>query len=202
MSNGEVTQASRATEEPEAYDTSQSEEMELDDALFRMGQIIEELQTVEDEDLRDKIFELLDWIDGFHREGVIRLVSQLPLETVESMREDPVIGRLFDTYLEEEAAEDVEELASTLEDALDEIRPYLHSHGGEMEVLEVSDGVVRMRLMGSCHGCPSSTVTLTQGVEKILKERWPGFRKIEVEGVEEEEPEPQKLLSIQSLRRE
>ena len=140
-------------------------------------------------------------VDAFHREAIGRVAGLLPLETLGSLREDPVIERLLETYVDEE--EEPEDLAATLEDALDEIRPYLHSHGGEMEVLDVSEGVVRLRLMGSCDGCPSSTLTLTQGVEKILRERWPSFRGIEVEGAEEEEtPKQQKLLSIQSMRRE
>ncbi len=178
----------------------ETEEMDVDDAFVHMGRLIEELDSFEDSAVKEKVFELLDWIDAFHREGVVRIASLLPLEMLESLREDPVVARLLETYLEEE--EEPEDLTTTLEDALDEIRPYLHSHGGEMEVLDVADGVVRLRLMGSCDGCPSSTLTLTQGVEKILKERWPGFRKIEVEGVEEEAPAEQKLLSIQSLRKE
>ena len=178
-----------------------TEEMELDEAFVRMGQIIEELEELDDESVKEKVFELLDWVDAFHREAIGRVAGLLPLETLGSLREDPVIERLLETYVDEE--EEPEDLAATLEDALDEIRPYLHSHGGEMEVLDVSEGVVRLRLMGSCDGCPSSTLTLTQGVEKILRERWPSFRGIEVEGAEEEEtPTQQKLLSIQSMRRE
>ena len=197
MSNVDNSHGSPGREEAQAA----TEEMELDEAFVRMGQIIEELEELGDESVKEKVFELLDWVDAFHREAVGRIAGLLPLETLGSLREDPVVERLLETYVDEE--EEPEDLAATLEDALDEIRPYLHSHGGEMEVLDVSDGVVRLRLMGSCDGCPSSTLTLTQGVEKILRERWPSFRGIEVEGAEEEEtPTQQKLLSIQSMRRE
>ena len=185
---------------PGAEEAAVAEEMELDEAFVRMGQIIEELEELGDESVKEKVFELLDWVDAFHREAIGRVAGLLPLETLGSLREDPVIERLLETYVDEE--EEPEDLAATLEDALDEIRPYLHSHGGEMEVLDVSDGVVRLRLMGSCDGCPSSTLTLTQGVEKILRERWPSFRGIEVEGAEDEPPKEQKLLSIQSMRKE
>ncbi len=196
MSEVDNSQGSPAQEEPSAL----TEEMELDEAFVRMGQIIDELEAIDDEPVKEMVFELLDWVDAFHREAIGRVAGLLPLETLGSLREDPVVDRLLETYVDEE--EEPEDLAATLEDALDEIRPYLHSHGGEMEVLDVSDGVVRLRLMGSCDGCPSSTLTLTQGVEKILRERWPSFRGIEVEGVEEETPKEQKLLSIQSMRRE
>lgn len=181
----------------------QSEEMDLDDAFVRMGEIVEQLQSAPHSEAKDLAFELLDWVDGFHREAVVRIVSMLPGDATDSLSEDPVVARLFETYLAEE--EEAEDVAESLEEALDEIRPYLHSHGGEMEVLGVSNGVVKLRLMGSCDGCPSSTLTLTQGVEKILQERWSGFRRIEVvEGAEEppaEEVAP-KLHQIQSLRRQ
>ncbi|HVM35992.1 MAG TPA: NifU family protein [Actinomycetota bacterium] len=179
----------------------EAQELDLDEAFAHMGRLIGELDAEADPELRGKVFELLDWIDGFHREAVTRIVGLLPFDAFQALREDPVIDRLIETYSEDE--EEPEDLAESLEEALDEIRPYLHSHGGEMEVLDVTGGVVRLRLMGSCDGCPSSTITLTQGVEKILKERWPGFRKIEVEGLEEEKKEtPQKLLQIQTLRKE
>ncbi len=177
-----------------------SQELDLDEAFAHMGRLIEEIEGSADPEVRGKVFELLDWIDGFHREAVARIVGLLPFDAFQALREDPVVDRLIETYSDDDEAP--EDLAESLEEALDEIRPYLHSHGGEMEVLGVAEGVVRLRLMGSCDGCPSSTITLTQGVEKILRERWPGFRKIEVEGLEEEKKEaPQKLLQIQTLRK-
>lgn len=178
----------------------QVEEREIDEALVRMGELIDQLQGLDEGDVKDSVFELLDWIDAFHREAVVRLASLVPTESLSTLREDPVVAHLLETYLEEEV--DEEELLETLEEALDEVRPYIHSHGGEMEVVQVDGGIVRLRLMGACDGCPSSSATLTQGVEKILKERWPAFRGLEVEGLEEEEPaKPQQLLQIQTLRR-
>lgn len=181
----------------------ESQELDLDEAFIRMGEIVDRLQAAPEGEFKDLTFELLDWVDGFHREAVVRIASLLPPDAVEPLMQDPIVERLFDTYLEDD--DEPEDLAESLEEALDEIRPYLHSHGGEMEVLGVDGGVVRLRLMGSCDGCPSSMVTLTQGVEKILQERWPGFRKIEVEGAEEpaaaDQPEP-KVHQIQSLRRQ
>lgn len=180
----------------------QTEEMDLDDAFVRMGEIVDQLQSSPESGIKELAFELLDWVDGFHREAIVRIASILPGDTVDSLAQDPIVARLFDTYLSEE--EESDDVAESLEEALDEIRPYLHSHGGEMEVLGVSQGIVRLRLMGSCEGCPSSTLTLTQGVEKILRERWPGFRGIEVEGADEPPPQqaPTKVHQIQSLRRQ
>ena len=57
--------------------------------------------------------------------------------------------------------------------ALDEVRPYLDSHGGDVELLGVEDGVVRLRLEGSCNGCPSSTATLKLAIEDAIHKAAP-----------------------------
>jgi Fe-S cluster biogenesis protein NfuA/nitrite reductase/ring-hydroxylating ferredoxin subunit len=70
--------------------------------------------------------------------------------------------------------------------ALEKVRPYMHSHGGDVEIINVSDeGVVRLRLEGTCHGCPSSRVTLKFAVEKAIHEAAPDVVGIEVVGAAE-----------------
>jgi Fe-S cluster biogenesis protein NfuA/nitrite reductase/ring-hydroxylating ferredoxin subunit len=66
--------------------------------------------------------------------------------------------------------------------ALDRVRPYLGSHGGDVKLLGVREGVVHLRLEGSCHGCPSSTVTMKLAIEKAIEEAAPEVIRIEVEG--------------------
>jgi Fe-S cluster biogenesis protein NfuA/nitrite reductase/ring-hydroxylating ferredoxin subunit len=66
--------------------------------------------------------------------------------------------------------------------ALDRVRPYLGSHGGDVKLLGVQAGVVHLRLEGSCHGCPSSTVTMKLAIEKAIEEAAPEVIRIEVEG--------------------
>ena len=62
------------------------------------------------------------------------------------------------------------DVAQRVEQALDSVRPYLGSHGGDVELVGVSDeGVVRLRMLGSCDGCPSSSVTLTLAVESAIE---------------------------------
>lgn len=62
--------------------------------------------------------------------------------------------------------------------ALEKVRPYLHSHGGDVEFVSVIDGVVRLKLLGSCGSCPSSSVTLKNAVEEALYEAAPDIEKI------------------------
>ncbi|AJY75755.1 NifU family protein [Paenibacillus beijingensis] len=62
-------------------------------------------------------------------------------------------------------------------DVLDKLRPFLQRDGGDVELVDVEDGIVKLRLMGACGSCPSSTITLKAGIERALLE--------EVEGVQE-----------------
>jgi Fe-S cluster biogenesis protein NfuA len=66
--------------------------------------------------------------------------------------------------------------------ALEEVRPYLGSHGGDVELLGVSDGVARLRLNGTCDGCPSSTVTLTHSIEAAILRAAPEVERVEADG--------------------
>lgn len=76
--------------------------------------------------------------------------------------------------------------------ALVDVRPYLGSHGGDVEVLGIDDttGTVRLRLLGSCDGCPSSSATLRYAVERAIAEAAPEIVHIEVEGLAEPESPP------------
>jgi Fe-S cluster biogenesis protein NfuA len=69
--------------------------------------------------------------------------------------------------------------------ALDEVRPYLLAHGGGVELLGVADGVVRLKLEGACHGCPSSALTLRSAVEEAITRAAPDVERIEAEGTVE-----------------
>jgi len=69
-----------------------------------------------------------------------------------------------------------------IEQALESVRPYLGSHGGDVELIEVTDdGTVRLRLLGSCDGCPSSSVTLKLAVEGAIEAAAPEIGTIEVQ---------------------
>jgi Fe-S cluster biogenesis protein NfuA/nitrite reductase/ring-hydroxylating ferredoxin subunit len=87
-------------------------------------------------------------------------------------------------------------------EALDQVRPYLGSHAGGVELLGVDSeaGVVRLRLEGSCDGCPSSTQTVKLAIERAIEQAAPEVTAVEVENLTVEK-EPQ-LLQIQPLRRE
>ncbi|MDI6642816.1 MAG: NifU family protein [Candidatus Hodarchaeaceae archaeon] len=67
-----------------------------------------------------------------------------------------------------------------IEAALEKIRPALQADGGDIELVDVTkDGVVRVRLVGACAGCPMSTITLAFGIERELKKQVPGVTRVE-----------------------
>ncbi len=84
------------------------------------------------------------------------------------------------------ATEDAEDAApeaapvdlDTLNETLEYIRPALQSDGGDLILLGVAGGTVTLQLVGACGGCPMSTMTLTAGIERILRDRVPGVEEV------------------------
>ena len=63
--------------------------------------------------------------------------------------------------------------------ALNEVRPSLQVDGGDVELVDIEDGVVKVRLLGHCAGCPMSQMTLKMGIESYLKKKVPGVKSVE-----------------------
>lgn len=160
------------------------EELAYGDILERVAELATSLLECGDERVAADAEALLDWLDVYHREGLGRLVEMVRQWRGELFLEqaalDPVVGELLATYslgtdADSAAAERVIQLA------LDEVRPYIHSHGGDVEVLSVVDGVVELRMHGTCNGCTAADETVTRRIEVALREHWIDFRRVEVE---------------------
>ncbi|GAG57351.1 Fe/S biogenesis protein NfuA [subsurface metagenome] len=65
-----------------------------------------------------------------------------------------------------------------IEAALEQIRPALLADGGDVQLVDVSNGVVKVKLTGACGGCPMATITLRQGIERVLKEQVPEVKEV------------------------
>jgi Fe-S cluster biogenesis protein NfuA len=70
-------------------------------------------------------------------------------------------------------------MRENVEKALEKIRPALRADGGDVELIDVVEGVVKVRLTGACGGCPMSQMTLKMGVEKIIKQDVPEVKSVE-----------------------
>lgn len=73
----------------------------------------------------------------------------------------------------------MEDIKEAVKQALAKIRPMLQRDGGDIELVEVTDGIVKVRLTGACKGCPMSQMTLKQGVEKLLMKEVPGLKQVQ-----------------------
>lgn len=69
-------------------------------------------------------------------------------------------------------------MRENIEAALAQIRPALQADGGDVELVDVNDGVVKLKLKGACAGCPMSTMTLKLGIERVLKEQIPEIKEV------------------------
>ncbi len=182
------------------------EGLPYDEVLGRIAELAEDLTAHPDPGVAKQVSELLDWVDAFHREGLGRLIEmvrawrgEIFLETAAG---DEIVGMLLTAYgLGEGSAPEVAEEAVMA--ALEEVRPLIESHGGSVEVESVVDGVVRLRMLGTCDGCPSSSATLTYGVEEALRKHWADYRRLEIvddtaaaPAAPEPAPAPQPLLQI------
>jgi Fe-S cluster biogenesis protein NfuA len=72
----------------------------------------------------------------------------------------------------------MEELKKKIETSLNKIRPALEADGGNVELVDVQEGVVKVRLVGHCAGCPMSTMTLKNSIERILKQEIPEVKQV------------------------
>lgn len=168
---------------------------QLDAMLDRFEGLLEAVDAMAPAD-RELVVELLDRVDDLHRLALLRLGQQLSPARVEELRDaHPAIAWLWDAYgvgLDERA------VATR---AIDAVRPYLESHGGDVEVLAVDQGAVTVRMKGACNGCTSSAVTLQQGVEEALRAGFPDFRELVVDedpdAVPHPPPDGEVLLQIQ-----
>ena len=71
------------------------------------------------------------------------------------------------------------EMKEQVQEVLDKLRPFLLRDGGDCELVDVDEGIVKLRLLGACGRCPSSTITLKAGIERALLEEVPGVVEVE-----------------------
>jgi Fe-S cluster biogenesis protein NfuA/nitrite reductase/ring-hydroxylating ferredoxin subunit len=144
----------------------------VDDRAARelVGRIEAQLE-VADEAASELVASLLE----LYGEGLARLLARAP-DPAGAAR-DEVVGHLLLLHGLHPVP-----LAERVRGALAEVRPYLESHGGDVELVGVEDGVVQLRLQGSCSGCPSSTATLKLAIEEAIQKAAPDVERIEAEG--------------------
>jgi Fe-S cluster biogenesis protein NfuA len=150
--------------------------------LQRIEELVRTLEASADSGVRSGALELAQSLMELHGAGIERMLEiafdsgGAGSEIIDRFAGDELVAQLLLLY-------DLHPLG--LEDrarrALEDVRPHLRSHGGNVELLGIVDGVIRLRLQGNCHGCPSSVETLRRLIEQAIYGAAPDARAIEVE---------------------
>jgi Fe-S cluster biogenesis protein NfuA/nitrite reductase/ring-hydroxylating ferredoxin subunit len=154
-----------------------------------MDERVERVERLLDE-VDDTGVELAEALLDLYGEGLRRILERVD---VGALAEDELISHLL--LLHDLHPVPVED---RVHEALESVRPYLESHGGNVDFMALEGAVVRVRLSGSCHGCPSSTRTLKLAIEDAIQRTAPEVERVEAEGVSE--PPLLQLEVAQSLR--
>jgi Fe-S cluster biogenesis protein NfuA/nitrite reductase/ring-hydroxylating ferredoxin subunit len=162
----------------------------LQERVARIETLLGEIETLADPNARSKAAEMAQVLLELYGEGLARMMEVIAQgeegeRTFKVFAEDELISHLL--LLHGLHPLDVE---TRVVQALEEVRPYLQSHGGNVELLGIEGGVARVRMQGSCDGCPSSTVTLKLAIEEAVLKAAPDLEGIEAEGVTEPPPKP------------
>jgi len=162
----------------------------------RIEELLGRLRDHGDPTTAETAEELVRLVVELYGAGLERVVELAGEDVLERFVKDELVASLL--VLHDLHPKDT---ATRVLEALDQVRPYLGSHAGGVELLGVDpQGVVRLRLEGSCDGCPSSIMTVKLAIERAIEEAAPEVTAVEVENLTREK-EPQ-LLQIQPLRRE
>jgi Fe-S cluster biogenesis protein NfuA/nitrite reductase/ring-hydroxylating ferredoxin subunit len=164
------------------------DDRELQERVARIETLLGEIEALKDPNARAKAAEVVQVLLELYGEGLARMMEVVVQgeeseRTFEAFAGDELVSHLL--LLHGLHPLDVE---TRVIKALEEVRPYLQSHGGNVELLGVEGGVARLRMEGSCDGCPSSAMTLKLAIEEAVQKAAPDLEGIEAEGVAEPEP--------------
>jgi Fe-S cluster biogenesis protein NfuA/nitrite reductase/ring-hydroxylating ferredoxin subunit len=152
----------------------------------RVQELAAELESIADPAVRRTADELVAALVQMYGSGLERVVEAMAeagpegRELLDGLAEDPVVASLLLIHDLHPVP-----LEQRVREALDRVRPYMESHGGDVELLDVTDGVARLRLQGSCRSCSASSSTLELAVRQALEEAAPDLEGMDVEGVDE-----------------
>jgi Fe-S cluster biogenesis protein NfuA/nitrite reductase/ring-hydroxylating ferredoxin subunit len=146
--------------------------------VARVEELTARVEELADPEVRALADDLAAAVVQLYGEGLERIFAALEPDVQAHLAQDGVVASLM--LIHGLYPVDVE---TRVREALDSVRPYLESHGGDVELLGIADGVARLRLEGSCSGCAASQSTLELAIERALQETAPDLLGIDVEGV-------------------
>lgn len=161
----------------------------LADCVERIDLLLNRMEALPNDAVRQDVREVVQCLLDYHAAALARLLTLLPRgendapAIVARLAGDELVGSLLLLHGLHPA-----DLQNRLLEALHRVRPFLESHGGDVELVDFVDGVVRLRLKGSCQGCPNSAATLRSRIEQAIHESAPEVEAVEVEEMQSQAP--------------
>ncbi len=178
------------------------EETKFGQQMQRIETLVDEIESAADPVLRAKMLELVQSLMDFHGAGIGRMMDitanagAAGYAVFDDFARDELVSSLLLLYDLHPRA-----IADRVEEAIEKVRPSLNLHEGGVELLGIDGGVVRLRLRGSCDGCPSSALTLKHTIEEAIYAAAPDVAAIEVEGAVETKPDTNGFVQIASANK-
>lgn len=155
---------------------------QLAECVERIDQLLSKIEALSDVALRQDVQEIVQRLLDFHGAALAKLLNLVQsgnpdsLATLSTLAQNELVSSLL--LLHDLHPADLE---TRVLQGLERARPFLESHGGNVELASLVDGVVYLRLQGNCHGCPSSAATLKSRIEQAIYEAAPDVATIELE---------------------
>jgi Fe-S cluster biogenesis protein NfuA/nitrite reductase/ring-hydroxylating ferredoxin subunit len=160
----------------------QLDKKEFQQRLQKIEGLVQSIESSADPNVRACAIELLQTLMEVHGAGIERMMDMVfenaGSDLIDQFGDDEMVGSLLLLYGLHPL-----DIETRVLQALDKVRPYLRSHGGNVDLIGVEDGIVRLQLQGSCNGCASSAMTLKLAIEEAIYEAAPDLVALEVEGV-------------------
>lgn len=164
-----------------------SQEKDVQKRMQQVEGLIRRIENLPDPEARATAMELVQALMDFHSAGLERLMEIVAdagepgYAVFDNFANDNLVGSLLLLY----GLHPVD-FEMRVQQALEKVRPYLASHGGNVELIGIADGIVRLKLEGSCKSCPSSSMTLKLAIEDAIYAAAPDVVSIEAEGAVEQ----------------
>ena len=177
------------TAKPEAKEES------FEEIAKRVDEALEAVDKLGDDSAKKAAQDLKTAVEDLHRSGLVTIVRKLKSEDVTreallELVEQPEVRTLFTIH-----GIIKQDINVQITKVLEYVRPYMQSHGGDVEYVGFENGVAKVRMMGACNGCSQSAVTLREGVEEALVDNVDDVSSVEVVP---NEPAPA-LVQIESI---
>jgi Fe-S cluster biogenesis protein NfuA/nitrite reductase/ring-hydroxylating ferredoxin subunit len=157
------------------------DDSEARERVARVEGLLDEVDSLADPAAREAALEVVQALLDLYGEGLGRIVDHVAAgddgRLARALAGDELVAHLLLLHGLHPVP-----VQARVRDALEEVRPYLESHGGNVELLAVEEGVVRLALQGSCSGCPSSAMTLKLAIEDAIQKAAPEVDEVVADG--------------------